>query len=307
MRELTISGRRIADDTDAWVIAEIGNNHGGSVETCRQMILAAARAGADAVKLQKRELGYWAQHDPRWNQPYNSEHSFGATYGEHRAALEFGWDEYRELQSFADDLGLVFFATAFDLFSLDFLLRLGVPVIKLASASIVNYPLLVGCYVAGLPVILSTGGATESEVANALGHLWGPTMVTDDPPVALLQCTAEYPCDPAHMNLRYIESLRNRYGRTVIGLSDHQSGIAMAPVAYALGARIFEKHFTLNRAMKGSDNVFSLEPEGMRKMVRDLKRARLAMGDGLKRRYDDEVPALVKMGRSDLAVERMTA
>ena len=303
MRELTIEGRRIADDTDAFVIAEIGGNHGGSVETCKRMILAASRAGCDAVKLQKRELSHWAQKDPRWYDPYNSEHAFGATYGEHRAALEFGWDEYQELQSFAHDLGLVFFATAFDLWSLDFLMRLGVPAIKLASASIVDIPLLRGCYVGGLPVILSTGGATEYEVGNAVGHL----RDRNGPDMAILQCTAEYPCPSEDMNLRYIESLRDRYQDTVVGLSDHQSGIAMAPVAYALGARIFEKHFTLNRTMKGSDNVFSLEPDGMRKMVRDLKRTRLALGDGVKRRYAEEVASLIKMGRGDLVVERMTA
>ena len=315
MRELTIAGRRIADDTEAFVIAEIGCNHQGSVETARQLIQAASEAGCDAVKFQKRHLSTWAQRDPEgWAREYNSEHAFGRTYGEHRAALEFGRDQYSELKTFAEDRGLVFFATAFDLPSLELLCDLGVPAIKLASASIVDLPLLDACAVAGLPVIASTGGATEAETDIAVQHLRGRSPLVfhnfvgyGQQNFALLQCTATYPCEPEDMNLCVIRSLRSRYADMVIGLSDHQSGIAMAPVAYTLGARIFEKHFTLHRAWKGSDQAFSLEPGGMRRMVRDLRRTRQAMGDGVKRRLEAEVPALVKMGRTDLARERLMA
>ena len=301
MRELTIAGHRIADDTDAFIVAEISGNHMGSVETAKEIMDAAAWCGVDAVKLQKRDLPTWEALDPdAWHASYNSEHAFGPTYGEHRAALEFGLDEYRELQGHAEGKGLIFFATAFDVPSLHFLTDLGVPAIKLASASIVNLPLIEGAAWKGLPVIASTGGATPVEIEAAWRTYhraiapWGPSRL------ALLQCTALYPCPAQHLQLGVISRLRAEYPETVIGLSDHQAGIAMAPVAYNLGARIIEKHFTLHRTWKGSDQAFSLEPEGMRRMVRDLRRTRLALGDGVKRRLDDEVPALVKMGRRDL-------
>ena len=299
VREITIAGRRIADDTEAFVVAEIGCNHGGSVEVCRQMILAAAAAGVDAVKLQKRDLSYWSEHDPRWYQPYNSEHAFGATYGEHRAALEFDADQHDHLLQFAERQGLVYFATAFDLRSLDLLAQIGVPVIKLASASITNIPLLDACAITGLPVIASTGGATSREVINGVSHLLG--RVPGSPTtVAVLHCVATYPTQACELNLNAIKTMRADFPNLVVGLSDHFSGIAFSPVAYVLGARIFEKHFTLHRADKGTDNAFSLEPEGMRKLVRDLRRTREALGDGVKRRLPEEVQALRNMGRRDL-------
>ena len=286
-------------------MAEIGANHMGSVETAKDLFRAAAQCGVDAVKLQKRDLPTWEALDPAaWRAPYHSENAFGATYGEHRAVLELGWDEYRHLQTCAHSLGLAFFATAFDPPSLAFLLDLGVPAVKLASASIVNEPLLEAVAAAGLPVIASTGGATMDEIDRAMDLLDGQPpagySARNSAGVALLQCTATYPCQPADLNLRVIGLLRSEYPWVVIGLSDHQDGIAMAPVAYALGARVFEKHFTLDRAWKGSDQAFSLEPEGMRRLVRDLQRTRLALGDGAKRRLEAEVPALVKMGRRDL-------
>lgn len=305
MRELSIAGRRIADDTDGYVIAEIGANHMGSVETCKEIIRAAALCGVDAVKLQKRDLPTWEALDPDgWHAPYHSENAFGPTYGLHRAALEFGWEEYRELQRYAGGLRVAFFATAFDVPSLHFLVDLGVPAVKLASASIVNEPLLQAVARTGLPTIASTGGATLGEIERGVHLLRTVALEWDErlahPPLALLQCTATYPCEAADMGLRVIETLRGMYPWAVCGLSDHQSGIAMAPVAYTLGSRIFEKHFTLHRAWKGSDQAFSLEPEGMRRMVRDLRRTREALGDGVKRRLPAEVPALVKMGRRDL-------
>jgi sialic acid synthase len=302
MRELTVGSRRITDDGPAYVVAEIGANHMGSVTRCRDIIEAAWLAGCDAVKLQKRDLATWEAVDPAaWHAPYEGPNSFGATYGEHRAKLEFGWDEYVELKTFAELLGLTFFATAFDIPSLNFLVRLGVPSIKLASASIVNTALIETVAATGIPTILSTGGATEREIElawNTWADWWAPTGEQNK--LAILQCTAEYPCNPADMNLQVISALRREYPSNVIGLSDHDSGISMAPVAYALGARIFEKHFTLDREWRGSDQKFSLTPDLMRQMVRDLKAVREALGDGTKRRLDAEVPALVKMGRTEL-------
>lgn len=293
-RELTIAGRVINDSADAFVIAEVGNNHQGSIAKARELIAAAASCGVDAVKFQKRDLATWQALDPvGWATPYNSEHAFGDTYGEHRAYLEFNHAIYLELKQYAESLGLVFFATAFDVPSLRFLQEIGVPAIKLASASIVDYELLIACRRAGVPVIASTGGAEMDEIVDAAGHLQPAHL-------AILSCTATYPTAAEDMNLNVITTLRQRFPSTVIGLSDHYNGIALAPAAYVLGARIFEKHFCLHHTDKGSDQAFSLEPSGMARMVRDLKRTRLALGNGVKRRLDAEIPALVKMGRRGL-------
>ena len=304
MRALTLGNKTITDDSDAWVIAEIGNNHQGSLETAKLMILKAAECGADAVKFQKRDNRtlYTAA---MYNQPYNSENAFGATYGEHREALEFDWDQYVELKTYAESMGLFFFATAFDIPSADFLEALGVGAFKIASGCLTDLPLLRHIARWDTPIILSTGGGTLDQVTDAVAAIYGASPVAT-PELAILQCTAEYPADPADMNLRVIETYRQTYPH-VIGLSDHQSGIAMAPVAYALGARIFEKHFTLNRAWKGADHAFSLEPQGLKSMIRDLRRVRLALGDGEKHPYEAEAPGLTKMSKSIVAAYNIAA
>ncbi len=293
MRELKIGQHIINDQSDAFIVCEIGGNHQGSVQTAKDLIKAACECGVSAVKFQRRTLEVWEAMNPeQWHAPYNSEHAFGATYGEHRAALEFGWDEYVELKAYAESLGLLFFATAFDVPSVDFLMRLGVPAIKIASASIVNRPLLEAASATGLPLIVSTGGATMREIDEAVEVIGGRAAF------CLAACTAEYPCRAEHMNLRVIPSLRDEYPDTVIGLSDHYNGIALGPVAFALGASVQEKHFTLDRSMRGSDQAFSIEPVGMRKLVRDLHRTRDALGTGLKVRYLEEIAPLAKMGRN---------
>jgi sialic acid synthase len=300
MRELHIAGRRIADDEPAFIVAEIGNNHGGSLDTALQMIQMAAECGADAVKFQKRDLRHWEDADAEaWNRAYESEHSYGRTYGEHRAYLEFDETAYRICKTFAEDRGLVFFATAFDIPSLDFLEHLGVPAIKVASGSITNYRLLEAVAATGIPAIVSTGGCTIEDVYTAARLFDGGVRP------AILHCVSLYPCEARHMNLRAIGALRERFPVHVIGLSDHQSGIALAPVGYAMGATIIEKHVTLNRTMKGTDNIFSLEPVGLRKLVRDLRRTHEAMGTGKKVLLDGEKAALRKQGR--VFEERVTA
>ncbi len=298
MRDLTIAGRRIADDEPAYVVAEIGANHMGDLERCCDLFEVAIECGVDAVKLQKRDLSTLkAQHPDWWTTPYESENAFGRTYGAHREWLEFDQYEYGFLKELAKayQKGAAFFATTWDLPSVTFLYDLGVPAIKIASASIVDHDLLRCAAEVGVPLIVSTGGATMREVDRAVDLIWPINSQ-----LALLQCTSIYPCEPEDMHLRVIETYRKEYPEIVVGLSDHQDGIAMALPAYMVGARIFEKHFTLHRSWKGSDQAFSLEPPGMKRLVRDLARARVALGDGEKRRLPGEIPALVKMGRVDL-------
>ena len=291
MRELVIDGTRITDDGDCYVIAEIGHNHQGSVEKARELIVSAKECGVDAVKLQKRDNRALYTR-AAYEAPYDHENSFGATYGEHREALELGRDDYVELQRTAREVGVTLFATAFDQASADFLADLDIPAYKTASGDLRNTPLLRHVASIGKPMIVSTGGATMDDIDRAVEAI---TAVNTQ--ICLLQCTAVYPAAAEELELGVITTLRKRYPELVIGLSDHQDGIAMAPIAYMLGARVMEKHFTLSHSLKGTDHAFSLMPEGMRKLVRDLRRVPAALGDGVKRPLASEEPALRKMGK----------
>lgn len=300
-RKLIIDGRVIDDSSDCWVIAEVGHNHQGDVEKCKRLFDAAKEAGADAVKLQKRDnrsLFTKAFYD----KPYDHENSFGRTYGEHREALEFGQKQYQELQAYCTQIGITFFATAFDIPSANFLAALDVPAFKIASGDLRNIPLLKHVAGFGKPLIISTGGGTLQDVSRAFEAIYPINKQ-----LAILQCTASYPTPAQEMNLRTISTFRDKFPEVVVGLSDHYNGIAMTVAAYVLGARVIEKHFTLNHTWKGTDHAMSLEPEGMRKMVRDLRRAREALGDGVKATLPSEKSALQKMGKSLFAAGALPA
>jgi sialic acid synthase len=299
--ELTIDGCQISDECDAYLIAEIGHNHQGSLEKAMELFKSAKECGVNAVKLQKRHNRTLYTRE-LYGAPYDSENSFGATYGEHREALEFGRHEYVELQRYAASLGLTMFATAFDIESADFLANLDMPAYKIASGDLTNTPLLRHVAAIGKPMIVSTGGANLEDVQRAYD-----TIMAINPRLCLLQCTASYPAEPDVMNLRAISTFRTRFPNIVVGLSDHQNGIALSPVAYVLGARVIEKHFTLSRAMKGTDHAFSVEPAGMRKLVRDLRRTKVALGDGIKRAYPCEAKPLYKMAKKLTAARTLPA
>jgi N-acetylneuraminate synthase/sialic acid synthase len=298
---LRIDGTEISDSSDCYVIAEVGHNHQGSVEKCKELFRVAKECEVDAVKLQKRDNRALYTR-AMYEKPYDNENSFGATYGEHREALEFDWSEYVELKSYCRDIGLTLFATAFDLPSVDFLARLDVPAFKIASGDLKTLPLLRHVAQVGKPMIVSTGGATMDDIERAYD-----AIMPINSQLCFLQCTAAYPAAPEELNLQVITTLRRRFPDLVIGLSDHENGIAMAPAAYVLGARVVEKHFTLNHTWKGTDHAFSLEPIGMRKLVRDLRRIRVAMGTGVKCALPAEQGPLVKMGKKLVARRTLTA
>ena len=278
-----------------FIIAEIGHNHQGSMELCKKMIVAAASSGAHAVKLQKRdnkELFTKAAYD----KPYDNENSFGKTYGEHREALEFDQKQYMELKAYAEDLGLVFFATPFDIPSVDFLDQIDVPCYKVASALITDTVLLEYIARKGKPVFLSTGACLMQDIDKAYA------LLSLHCPVCVMHCVASYPMmDYKEANMKMIATLQERYPYAVIGFSSHESGIMLPIAAYMLGARVVEKHFTLNRAMKGTDQKFSLEPSGLEKMARDLKRIHESIGDGEKSIQSSELDAKRKLGKSLVA------
>jgi sialic acid synthase len=291
-RTMRIGGRHISDDSPCYVIAEVGHNHQGSLEQCREIFAAAKHAGADAVKLQKRDNRSLYTTE-MYNRPYENPNSFGATYGEHRENLEFGREEYIALKDYCHELEIDFFATAFDLPSLEFLEDIDLIAYKVASGDIRNTPLLRRLAKTGKPVILSTGGASFATVEMAY-----QALSAHGSDVAVLQCTAGYPAAWEELDLRVIETYRKTFPRAVAGLSSHDNGIAMATAAYVLGARVIEKHFTLDRTMRGTDHSFSLEPLGLSKMVRDLRRVHVALGAGEKRVHDSEKAPIKKMAKS---------
>jgi len=300
-RQLDIDGVRIDDESDCYVIAEIGHNHQGNLEKAKELFRAAKEAGAAAVKLQKRDnraLYTKAMYD----KPYDNENSFGATYGLHREALEFGLEEYLELKRYAKELGMAFFATAFDFPSADFLAKIEAPAFKIASGDVRNIPLMK--YVArfGKPMIVSTGAGTMEDVQRVYD-----SIMPINRRLCFLQCTAGYPPAYNELDLQVITTYHRQFPDVVIGLSSHDSGIAMAVAGYVLGARVIEKHFTLNRAMKGTDHAFSLEPVGLKKMIRDLKRTREALGNGQKKRYASEDAPAMKMGKKLVAARDLPA
>jgi len=295
MRQFRFSNRVIKDESKPFLIAEIGHNHQGSIEKCIELIRAAADSGCDAVKLQKRDNDTLFTKE-MYNEPYNSENSFGETYGAHRQNLELSKEAYLKCKAEAENLGLFFFATAFDIPSVNFLIDIGVNLIKIASGDLKSSYLHEYTAKKNIPMIVSTGGASFDEVHDAHRNL-----VSLGAQFAILQCTAAYPAAPELLNLSVIQQFRSAFPETIIGYSGHDSGIAMPLMSYALGARIIEKHFTLNRTLKGTDHAFSLEPAGMRKLSRDLKRAHLALGDGKKVAYGEEMKPLRKMSKMIVA------
>jgi N-acetylneuraminate synthase/sialic acid synthase len=293
--DLIVDGRRISDDGSAYVIAEIGNNHQGDLEKAKALIHAAKECGVDAVKFQKRDnrvLFTRAYYDS----PYDNEQSYGSTYGEHREFLELPKGDWFELSRYSREEGVAFISAAFDEPSADLMADLDVDAFKFASGDLLNTPFL--RYVAdkGKPMLLSTGGGTVEDIDRAVD-----AILPRNEQLCILHCTAAYPAEVEDLNLSVITALRERYPELLIGLSDHHNGIAMAPVAFMLGARVFEKHFTLNHAWKGTDHAYSLMPDGMRRFVRDLHRVPVALGDGVKRRLASEERPLQKMGKKLVA------
>ena len=298
-RELKLGRRVVNDESPAYVIAEVGHNHQGNMDTAQEMFKEAQACGVSAVKLQKRDnRSLYTQ--AMFDKPYDHENSFGVTYGVHREALEFNRDQYVELQQYADEIGLDFFATAFDVPSADLLAELDMPAYKIASADLRNTPLLKHIAAFGKPMLVSTGGGSMEDVERAYD-----AVMPINRQLCVLQCTCGYPAEFKELDLRTIVTFRERFPDIVAGYSGHDNGIAMPVVAYVLGARVIEKHFTLNRAMKGTDHVFSLEPVGMRKMTRDLERARLSLGDGRKKVHDSEAGPVLKMRKKLVAARNL--
>jgi sialic acid synthase len=283
------------DKNKAFVVAEIGCNHGGSIDTAIELIKSAKYCGADAVKFQKRNNKTLFTKE-LYNASYDNKNSYGKTYGEHREYLEFGKEEYKVLQDLCKEIDIHFFATPFDFESVDFLSEFDLPAYKIASTDMTHTPLLE--YVAQLnkPIILSTGGGSMNDVTRAVD-----TILPINDELVILHCTSSYPALYHDMNLNVITKLIRKFSNQIIGLSDHENGAHAASLAYHLGARVFEKHFTLNRAWKGTDHSFSLEPRGLTKLVRNLSRIPGLLGNEQKTLLECEKNTVQKMRKSIVA------
>lgn len=281
--------RPVGDGRPTYVVAEIGINHNGDVRLAKRLVDIAAEAGADAVKFQKRtpEIATPPQmRDTRRDTPWGE-----MSYLEYRHRVEFGADEYAEIDAHCKLAGVAWFASPWDVPSVAFLERFDVPCHKIASASVTDLELLAAVRETGRPVVLSTGMSTMDEIDAAVR-----TVGTDR--LIMLHTTSTYPCPAEEVNLRTMATLRERFG-VPVGYSGHERGLQVSIAAVALGACVVERHVTVDRTMWGSDHAASLEPDGLRRLIRDIRVIEQAMGDGRKRVFPGERAQRERLRRTD--------
>ncbi|MEF2230178.1 MAG: N-acetylneuraminate synthase family protein [Pseudodesulfovibrio sp.] len=282
------SGVAIGRRHPCFIVAEIGNNHQGEFDVARQMIDEAAKAGVQAVKFQKRDMEALLTREGR-AAPYTGRNSFGPTYGEHRNALELSIDQMARLKEHSESLGLVFFASAWDEPSLRQILGLDVELLKICSADLVNVPLVRKYALAHIPIILSTGMSSLEDIDVAVGEIRA-----NHDQVVLLHCNSTYPCPEDQIGLPVMDALRDRY-RLPVGYSGHEKGIGPSVGAAALGACVVERHFTLDKTLKGTDHQASLEPDELARMVTMIREVERAMGVKGKKVFPEEQAAAKKL------------
>ena len=287
-REIKLGQRFVGDGHPAYVIAEIGINHNGDLEVAKKMIEAAAHAGADAVKFQKRTPEVCTPLD---QQKQMRETPWGyISYLDYRYKVEFGVEEYREIDRTCRDLGVDWMVSVWDEQSVDFMEQFETPAYKVPSASLTDLSLLKYARKSGKPIIISTGMSTMDEIKRGVDAVGADNLV-------IMHCTSAYPCEPEELNLRMIETLRREFPHNAIGYSGHEVGLVPSAVAVALGACMVERHFTLDRAMWGSDQAASVEPGGFEKLVKYIRVTEAGMGDGVKQVYQSEMNSLKKLRR----------
>jgi len=266
----------------ALIVAEIGINHNGSLATALDLIEAAADAGADYVKFQKRTPRVAV---PRSEWAKTRETPWGVmSYIEYKERIEFGAAEYDAIDAFCRENDIGWFASPWDVEALDFLRSYNLPMLKIASASITDEDLLREAAAAGIPLVMSSGMSTLDEVRHAV-ELLGPSLTT------ICHCNSSYPCPPEDLNLTVIDTLRREFPGYEIGYSGHEVGLSTTVAAVALGASFIERHITLDRSMWGTDQAASVEPQGFARLVRDIRVVEAALGDGVKRVTAGELPA----------------
>jgi len=283
-KKVKIGNRLIGDGEPVFIVAEIGINHNGDINIAKKLIDVAVEAGCDAVKFQKRtiELVYTPEELAR-----PRENPFGPTNGDLKRGLEFGEREYQEIDRYCREKKIIWFASPWDIKSVDFLEKFNVPCYKIASACLTDDELLRKVRATGKPVILSTGMSTIEQIKHAVNVLGEQNLV-------LLHCTSTYPSKDEELNLKVIPWLKENFN-SPIGYSGHEVGVYSSVIAVVLGANMVERHITLDRAMWGSDQAASLEPQGLKRLVRDIRLVPVWLGDGKKRVFESEMPILQKL------------
>jgi N-acetylneuraminate synthase len=286
LKAVQIGNKPVGDSQPCYVIAEIGINHNGDVDLAKRLISVAIAAGCDAVKFQKRtiDIVYSAEELAR-----PRESPFGATNGDLKHGLELDYYAYQEIDAYCRTSKITWFASCWDERSVDFIQRFNVPCFKIASASLTDDNLLRHIRATGKPIMLSTGMSTIEEIDHAVEVLGKDDLI-------LLHACSTYPAYYEELNLRAIPKLRERYALPV-GYSGHETGIPSSVAAVVLGACCVERHITMDRAMWGSDHAASLEPNGVSRLVRDIRLVEQSMGDGVKRVFDREQPVIEKLRR----------
>ncbi|MDP2167680.1 MAG: N-acetylneuraminate synthase family protein [Thermodesulfovibrionales bacterium] len=285
-KTVKLGDKTVGEGQPAYIIAEIGINHNGSVDIAKQLIDVAIDCGCDAVKFQKRtvEVVYSAEElaKPR-------ENPFGLTNGDLKRGLEFGQKQYSEIDKYCRQKGIAWTASCWDEGAADFMEKFNLPFYKIASASLTDDNLLKHHRKYGKPIILSTGMSDLKLIEHAVGVLGKRDLI-------ILHCTSTYPSKPEELNLRGIQTLSERFG-IPIGYSGHEVGLSTSVAAAVLGACVIERHITLDRSMWGSDHAASVEPQGLKRLVRDIRTIEAALGNGVIKIYDSEKPIISKLRR----------
>jgi N-acetylneuraminate synthase len=290
MAEIKIGNTLIGDNHPCYVIAEIGINHNGDIDITKKLIDISVEAGCNAVKFQKRtiEIVYSPKELAR-----PRESPFGITNADLKHALEFGQAEYEEIDRYCKEKQIAWLASCWDEPSVEFIDQFNPPCYKIASASLTDNNLLRYIRGKGKPILLSTGMSTLEQIDCAVDVLGKKDLV-------ILHACSTYPAYYEELNLRVIPMLRERYS-VLVGYSGHETGLPSSVAAVVLGACIVERHITLDRSMWGSDQAASLEPNGIHRLIRDIRLTETAMGDGVKRVIEREVPIMKKLRRVDSA------
>lgn len=282
------TGKKIGFSTPNYIIAEIGLNHNGSLEIAKQLIDEAVAAGCSAVKFQKRTPELCVPPDQR---NIERDTPWGRmTYLEYRYKVEFNEAEYAEIDRYCRAKGVDWFASCWDEEAVDFIEQFNPPLYKAASASLTDLPLLGKMKGTGKPLMISTGMSTMSEIDHAVEQLGGGNLL-------IAHSTSAYPCPLHELNLRMLHTLRLWFPGIPVGYSGHETGLATTVAAVALGACFVERHFTLDRAMWGSDQAASVEPTGMARLVKDIRAVEEALGNGVKQVYESELAPRKKLRR----------
>jgi N-acetylneuraminate synthase len=289
MGTVRVGDRLVGPGQPAFVTAEIGINHNGQLDLAKALIDAAVDAGCDAVKFQKRTVDV-VYTPEELAKPFDS--PFGLTSGDYRRGREFGLDQYAEIDRYCREQGIMWFASCWDESSVDFIEQFNPPCYKIASASLTDDDLLRHHRRMGRPIMLSTGMSRLDQIDHAVEVLGEEDLI-------ILHATSTYPSSPDELNLRVIPYLIERYG-VPIGYSGHEVGLYTTLAARVLGACVLERHITLDRAMWGTDQAASVEPQGFARLVKDVRVVERALGDGVKRVYDSELPVMQKLRRVGL-------